>query len=669
METLPIILILLGASVASVVLCRRFNLPPILGYLLVGTLSGPHAFSVLNDFAAAEHLAEFGVVFLMFSIGLEFSLPRLIAMRRIVFGLGCLQVLVSLLCVTIIGRFLGLSWQAGLALGGVLAMSSTAVLTKLLGERMEIASAHGREVMGVLLFQDLAVIPLLILIPAFSQPPELLLITMGKALLKSVVVLLLVFIIGKQLLRRWLMIVARGKSSELFVLNVLFVTLGLACATQAVGLSMSLGAFVAGMLISETEFRHEVEEDIKPFRDVLLGLFFITVGMMLDFSLVLAHLAVVLVVLLSFLLVKFALVFALSRFVASSSTGVAMRSGLWLCAGGEFGFVLLAGIREHAVASSAAAQVVLAVLVLSILLAPLIVQFSDRLVLRFTANEWLMRSLELTTLAARSMTTEKHVLICGYGRSGQYLGRFVAQEGVSFVALDLDPDRVREAAAAGENVVYGNAMRRETLIAVGITRASVMVISFADTRAAEIVLEHVRALAPGLPVVVRSSDEKDLDVLQRSGAAEVVPEALEAAIMLASHALIQVGIPIKRVLKRARLIRAARYRTLRGFFHGESDRYDEERDIDDPRLRSLPLPEGADAIGKTLDEVALANFGVEFMGIRRKHSRILEPSGELRFEANDVVVLLGPPTALAAAEDCLLEGPGEGAMERLLESV
>ena len=667
METLPVVLILLGASVASVILCRRYNLPPILGYLLVGTISGPHALSVLENFEAAEHLAEFGVVFLMFSIGLEFSLPRLIAMRRIVLGLGCLQVLVSILCVTVIGQFIGMSWQAGVALGGVLAMSSTAVLTKLLSERMEIGAAHGRDGRGVLLFQDLAVIPLLILIPAFSQPPDLLLVTMGKALLKSVVLLTLVFILGKQLLRRWLMVVARGKSAELFVLNVLFVTLGLASVTQAIGLSMSLGAFVAGMLISETQFRHQVEEDIKPFRDVLLGLFFITVGMMLDFSLVLHHLAIVLLVLCAFMLAKFALIFGLSRLVGSQ-TGVAMRTGLWLCAGGEFGFVLLSGIREHAVASTAATQIVLAVLVLSMLLAPLVVLFSDRLVLRFTANEWLSRSLALTSLAARSMTTEKHVLICGYGRSGQYLGRFMAQEGVSFVALDLDPDRVREAAAAGENVVYGNAMRRENLIAAGINRASVVVISFADTRAAEIVLEHVRVLVPELPVIVRSTDEKDLDLLQRSGAAEVVPETLETAIMLASNALIHLGIPINRVLKRARLTRSARYRTLRGFFHGESDRYDEELDSEEQRLRAVPLLEGAYAIGRTPDEVGLCALGVEVNGIRRKNSRILEPSGDIRFEADDVAVLLGTLTALASAEDCLINGPDNESPESLLES-
>ena len=341
--------------------------------------------------------------------------------------------------------------------------------------------------------------------------------TMGVALLKALALLSLVFLLGKHLLGHWFVIVARGKSAELFVLNVLFVTLGLAWLTEAVGLSMALGAFVAGMLISETEFRHQVEEDIKPFRDVLLGLFFVTVGMMLDVSLVFSNLLVVIPVLVALLVVKFALVFGLSRIFGSMS-GAAMRSGLWLCAGGEFGFVLLSTIREYSVAPSVVVQVVLAALVLSMLLAPIIVHFSDRLVLRFAASEWLMRSLQLTSLAARTLSTEKHAVICGFGRSGQHLARFMAHEEVTYVALDLDPDHVRDAAAAGENVVYGDATRRETLLAAGITRASVLIITFLDTRAAERVLQHVRELNPGLPVVVRTLDEKDFDLLQRAGA-------------------------------------------------------------------------------------------------------------------------------------------------------
>ena len=655
METLPIILILLGASVLSVILFRRLALPPILGYLLVGTLIGPHALSLFGHLAGADYLAEFGVVFLMFSIGLEFSLPKLVAMKRIVFGLGLLQVLVTLAVVTGLSLATGLSWQAGVALGGALAMSSTAVLTKLLSERLELDAAHGREVMGVLLFQDLAVIPLIILIPSFSQSPEQMLMTMGFALLKAVVLLAVVFFLGKRLLSQWFLVVARGKSSELFVLNVLFVTLALAWLTEEVGLSMSLGAFVAGMLISETEFRHQVEEDIKPFRDVLLGLFFVTVGMMLDIELVLAHLPAVLAVLGALLLVKFSLVFGLSRLFGSMSGG-AMRTGLWLCAGGEFGFVLLADIRQYKVAPSATVQIVLAALVISMFIAPLIVHYSNRLVLRFAVSEWLMRSLQLTRLAAHTIGTDKHAVICGFGRSGQHLARFMAHEEVSYVALDLDPDRVHEAAAAGENVVYGNATQRETLVAAGISRASVLIVSFLDTRAAEKVLRHVRELVPGLPVVVRTLDEKDFERLQRAGAAEVVPETLEAAMMLASHALIHAGVPINRVLKRIRQTRAARYRTLRGFFHGDSDHDEHEHDSDEPRLRSVSLAEGAYAIGKILGDLALGDLGVEVTAIRRQNTQTLEPTGTTRFESGDVVVMLGVQVALSKAEGRLLKG-------------
>jgi CPA2 family monovalent cation:H+ antiporter-2 len=655
MHTLPLILMLLGACVVSVIVFRRLALPPILGYLLVGTLVGPHALNVVPDVADVGHLAEFGIVFMMFSIGLEFSLPKLFAMKRIVFGLGAAQVLGTLLAVAGIAMLAGLSWQAGVSVGGALAMSSTALLVKLLGERLELDSPHGREVIGVLLFQDLAVVPLLILIPSFSQAPETMAWLMGVAVLKAAVVLMVVLHFGKRGLSRWFVVVARGKSAELFMLNVLLVTLGLAYLTEMAGLSMALGAFIAGMLISETEFRHEVAEDIKPFRDVLMGLFFVTVGMMLDLPLVLEHLAVVLAILVGLLVVKFAVVLAASRLFGASPGG-AMRSGLWLCAGGEFGLVLLSLIRQTGVAPPAVVQAVLAALVVSLLCAPFIVHYSERLVMRFVSSEWMLRSMQLTRLAAKAMRTEKHAVICGFGRNGQQLARFMAHEGVSYLALDLDPDRVAEAAAAGENVVYGDATRRETLAAAGVGRASVLVISFADTRAAERVMHHARELAPGLPIVVRTTDEKDFDALQRAGAAEIVPETLELAMMLASHALIQSGVPIGRVLKRIRQTRAARYRSLRGFFHGGHDLGEDDRDHEETRLGSVSLEAGAFAVGKTVDELALDRTGAEVTAVRRRDIRTQEPSADMRLEAGDVVVLLGAPEALALAEERLLKG-------------
>jgi CPA2 family monovalent cation:H+ antiporter-2 len=630
--------------VLAVVIFRRFNLPPVLGYLAVGSIIGPHALNLMSDIHSAEYLAEFGVVFLMFSIGLEFSLPKLYAMKRIVFGLGLLQVVLTMLLVAILVMALGIGWQLGIALGGVLAMSSTAVLTKLLTERMQLNTAHGREIMGVLLFQDLAVVPLLVIIPSLTQPPEELAMLLGIALLKAVVVLSVILVFGQKLMRKWFHFVARAKSSEVFVLNVLLITLGLATLTQMAGLSLALGAFVAGMLISETEYRLQVEEDIKPFRDVLMGLFFVTIGVKLDLHILIGLWWQVLLLLSALLLSKAAIVGLLS-WRLGSSPGNAIRSALWLCAGGEFGFVLLGEITHM---PKEVEQVVLTSLVLSMLIAPFIVQYSEKLVMRFVASEWLTRSMHLTQIAAQSMGTEKHAILCGFGRNGQYLARFLGEEGINYIALDLDPDRVREAAAGGESVVFGDAGRKEALMAAGLMRASVVIVTMSDTPLAEKVLHHVQALRPDLPVVVRTADERDMAKLAKAGAAEVVPETLEASLMLASHALVLVGVPINRVLKRIRQTRSQRYRLLRGFYRGISDR--EEDDSHQPRLHSVWLSPGAAAVGRTLAELAVESFGCEVSAIRRRGIRAIEPAPETRLEEGDVIVVLGTPEAVAAAE-------------------
>ena len=649
MNALSLVLLLLGASVLAVVLFRRLNLPPVLGYLLVGSLIGPHAFNFLKDVTQAQHLAEFGVVFLMFSIGLEFSLAKLYAMKRIVFGLGVLQVTLSMLLIASIVMLFGLSWQHGVAIGGVLAMSSTAVLTKLLAERMQLDTPHGREILGVLLFQDLAVVPLLVLIPSLAEPPERLAMLLGVALLKAAAVLAVILFFGQHLMRRWFHVVARAKSPEVFILNVLLITLSLAALTDAAGLSLALGAFVAGMLIAETEYRIQVEEDIKPFRDVLMGLFFVTIGVKLDLHVLLANWWLVLVVLALLLTVKGVIV-GLASWRLGSSPGNAIRSALWLCAGGEFGFVLLDEIIHL---PKVAEQAVLTALVLSMLVAPFIVQYSEKIVMRFVASEWLLRSMQLTKIAAQSMGTEKHAILCGFGRNGQYLARFLNRENINYVALDLDPDRVSEAAAAGENVVFGDVARREALVAAGLMRASVLVVTMNDTPLAERILYHVNAVRPDLPVVVRTGDERDLARLSKAGAAEVVPETLEASLMLASHALVLVGVPLNRVLRRLREVRSQRYRLLRGFYRGLSDRDDSEEG--QQRLHSVWLAPGASGIGKTLEELDLPALGCEISAIRRRGIRSVEPALDARLEEGDVIVLLGGPEAVQLAEKRLMK--------------
>lgn len=653
-NTLQLTLILLAAAVLMVVLFRTLNLPSILGYLLVGIVVGPHALNVGADSVGARHLAEFGVVFLMFSIGLEFSLARLYRMKKLVFGLGLAQVLGTMLLATLLMWTVGLPWYSGFALGGALSMSSTAVLSKLLAERLELEAPHGREVMGVLLFQDIAVVPLLILVPALSSPAAELAEKLMWAGFKAVVVLTVVVFLGQRLMGAWFFIVARTKSAELFILNVLLITLGLAYVTELAGLSLALGAFLAGMLISETEYRYQVEDDIKPFRDVLLGFFFITIGTYLDWHVVVDNLFWVVVFVLLLLGGKLGVTWLLSR-ALGASPGTALRTGLWLCAGGEFGFVLMAQISESQLLEPHQLQIVLAGLVLSLLLAPIIVHFSDRLVMRFVASEWLMRSMQLTSLAAQTLEAAKHVIVCGYGRTGQHLVRFMENEDVTIVALDNDPERVSTATMAGEPAVFGDCSRRETLIAAGIMRADVLIVTFADTHVAMKILHHAKELRPELPVVVRTAVETDVDKLIAAGAAEVVPEALESGIMLSTHALALLGVPMHRVIKRLRSVREQHYTVFRGAFPGIGDDASLLPESEQARLHAVHLPAGAYAVGLSVDELDLAVTGAGLSSVRRRGGKGVVASDE-QLQIGDTVLLMGSQAAVVAAESLLLTG-------------
>jgi CPA2 family monovalent cation:H+ antiporter-2 len=524
--TLELVLILLLAAVVVVAVFRLLALPALLGYLLVGVLIGPNALGLVSDSAETRYLAEFGVVFLMFSIGLEFSLAKLLTMRRLVLGLGAAQVGISIVLIVFVAMATGADWRAGLVLGGVFAMSSTAILAKMLSERLELNSPHGRQIVGILLFQDLAVVPLLIVIPALARGAETVLVALGLAVVKAAVVLVVLLYFGQRLMRPWFTLVARQKSSELFVLNVLLITLGLAWITELAGLSLALGAFLAGMLISETEFRYQVEQDIKPFRDVLLGLFFVTVGMMLDPAALIDYWYWILGLLVLVLVAKTVIVASLGR-LFGTDTSVSLRSALALAGAGEFGLVLLAQAANLSVIDDVRMQIALATLILSMLISPFLIEYSEHMVRRFSGAEWMNRAMALHNIAVQTMGAEQHVIICGYGRSGQNLARFFEREGVGFIALDFDPQRVREAAAAGESVVFGDAARREVLIAAGLLRANALVVSYADTASALRILSLVQELRPGLPVVVRTLDDSDIDELKQAGAAEVVAEILE----------------------------------------------------------------------------------------------------------------------------------------------
>ncbi len=666
MSGLELTLFYLLAAVLGVVVCRSLKLPPMLGYLAVGVLIGPNALALAQNADSVRYLGEFGVVFLMFVIGLEFNLGKLRAMRQHVFGLGLLQVALTMLLIfagaLLIGRLAPslwqLSWQGALALSGAAAMSSTALVVKLLSDRLELDSEHGRRVMGILLFQDLAVVPLLVLIPALGAPAEQMVGAMAMALLKAVILVGLLLTGGQRLMRWWLTLVARRKSEELFVLNLLLVTLALAWLTELAGLSLALGAFIAGMLISETEYKHQVETDIRPFHDVLLGLFFISIGMMLDWREVAQNWPLVLLLLLVPVLLKLVLITALA-WALGSTQGVALRTGLYLAQAGEFGFVLLSLAQGSELVPPNLLNPVLASMVLSMLVTPLIVLNANAIVMKLVANEWMQQSLQMTSIARKAINTQRHVIICGYGRCGQNLARMLDQEGIAYIALDLDPDRVRQAAAAGNSVVFGDAARVQSLMAAGLARASAVVVTYLDTPGALKVLGSVREHAPSVPVVVRTVDDHDLEKLQAAGATEVVPEAIEGSLMLASHALALVGVPMRRVIRSAQAQREARYSLLRGYFHGADD--DTVQELEQERLATLTLPAGLRAIGQSLGEQALHAVGVRVVHLRRADGQLVGADDSLVLKDGDTLVLSGRPPALALAEEKLLrERPSRG---------
>lgn len=632
------------------------RLPPMLAYFMVGVLFGPYAFSLLPDTESGRHFAEFGIVFLMFSIGLEFSLPKLYAMRKTLFGLGGAQVIITMATIMIVCSLSGFSLAVSFVVASALTMSSTAIVSKILMERVDLNSRHGRLSIGVLLFQDLAVIPILVLIPALGADTANLTTLLGFAFLKTVVLLFILFKFGKTVINFWFGLVARQRSRELFVMNVLMVTLLLAFATNLAGLSYALGAFIAGMLISETRYRYQVESDIASFRDILMGLFFISVGMLLDFNYLAQNIALVSGLLIAFVLFKAVLIACLVR-VYGYEWGVGIRTGVILGQAGEFGFVILTLALGQSLIGGDELQLVLSACLLSMIFAPFIIQFNGRIARKLVKSYTSNSSRQIDHIEHAGKGFSGHVIVCGYGRSGQYLGRFLKEEGIEFVALDIDPTRVHEATIAGDHVMYGDAGRGAVLEAAGAGRAKALIISYAEMRSSMKILHVTKEHYPNLPVIVRTADETHMEEFREAGAREVVPEVLEGSLMLASHALVILGVPLHRVVKRIRNFRGEHYQMFKGYFHGVTDATAEFENKQEVRLHPVEITKKAHAEDLRLDQIDLAKYDVEIQHLRRPNMRAdISPRPDIVLNEGDVLILLGPQKGIVAAENYLISG-------------
>tara|TARA_X000000368_G_scaffold399832_1_gene371167 strand:+ start:480 stop:2369 length:1890 start_codon:yes stop_codon:yes gene_type:complete len=627
-----------------------------IAYFAVGLFLGPYAFGILPDSESSRHFVEFGIVFLMFTIGLEFSLPKLNSMRHILFGLGGTQVLITLATTIIFSTFLGLDLAEAFIIGSALTMSSTAIVSKILMERIDLHSRHGQLSIGILLFQDIAVIPILILIPVFNAQVIDLYSLLWISLFKIIVLLFILFRVGRPIMNFWFGIVAKQKSRELFVLNVLMITLIFAYVTKLTGLSYALGAFIAGMLISETRYRYQVESDIASFRDILLGLFFISIGMMLNIEVFIKYYLVIFLLFAGYTIFKIVLIAFLTK-MFKYELGVGIRSGIILGQAGEFSFVILALGQEQNLISGDLLQIILSVCLISMLFASFIIPFNGRIA-RFISKEYLRNSAKLVNkIEASSEDFSGHVIICGYGRGGQYLGRFLKEENISFIAIDMDLNRVNDAANAGEKVMYGDASRRVVLRAAGIERAKALVITYSDDRASTKVLNVIRETYPDLPVVVRTSDDSSIQQLQDAGATDVVPEVLEGSLMLASHALVLLDIPLTRVIRKIRSFRNERYKIFRGYFMGASEAGDDLQGQDQLQLHSIEIKNNFYLFDKLINEIPFKEFSVEIQHLRRPNMlEDIEPRPDIRLSKNDVIVILGLPNNLIQFEKFTING-------------
>jgi CPA2 family monovalent cation:H+ antiporter-2 len=644
-------LILLFAAVLLVAIFRRLGQPVILAYLLAGVLLGPYGAAVITGQAIMQTIAELGIVFLMFSLGLEFSLPRLIAMRMLVLGVGGLQVLFTSSLFFWLAWWWGLSLSQALVVSGTLALSSTAVVIKQLGEQKQLHTRRAQLGVSVLLFQDLAVVPLLVMIPILARPEvqgSALLAEIAWATLKGLFALSSLLAVGKWLLPLLFHEVARARSDELFVLSALLVALLAASLTQWMGLSMALGAFLAGMMLGESHYRHQLEVDIRPFRDVLMGLFFITIGMTMDWQLVARAWWQVILSVLGLILIKSLLVLLAGRLMGERKRD-AMATGIMLSQVGEFGFVLLALANHHGLLDHQLISLLIGIGVTSIAMTPWLVQRAHGLARSLTDSALLSRS----EVAQSGLSKHQHVIIAGFGRAGQTCARFLKLEDIPFLALDLDPERVSEAKSAGEQVAFGDASRRDILLAAGLLRARLVIITFDDRKRVEAMLTLIKELAAEVRVLVRTRDDSFLEAFKQAGAYEVIPESQEGALMLVSHLLLNCNVPIGRVIRRMEHERSSQYRFLHGFYWGDQSAGNLETDQLLERLHPVLLHDQAWAVGRTVQALALDTVRIKEV---QRGEQSLEPRPELTLAAGDRLVLFGNAVAMEQAEQRLLEG-------------
>jgi len=637
------------------VVFQRLKIPAVVGFLITGILLGPGGLGLVRDLGVINAVAEIGVMMLLFIIGLEFSLERLQRIQRYFWLGGGLQVLLTIAAVALISRLLGAKVEETLVYGFLVALSSTAVVLKLLSDKKQLDSPHGQISMGILIFQDMALVPMLAIIPLLANIKSVSVVALGSRFFLSLLAVAAVFFLARKIMPAVIGLIVRTRIKEIFLLSALFACLGMAYLTASLGLSLALGAFLAGIIISESSYSLQVVSDVLPFKDVFNSLFFVSIGMLLDTRMAWHLRWQVLAVVTGIILLKIAVVFLTVRLLRFNAR-ISLLTALGLAQIGEFSFVLARVCQDNDLLSGPVFQVFVASSVLTILATPLLMEAGPRLVEKIQERGVLSASLERANMESEGL--REHVIIAGFGLNGRNLARVLKETGISYVIVEINPETFRAACQAGEPVIFGDASSQVILQEAAIARARAMVIAISDPAAARRVVSLARQLNPEVFIIVRTRFVTEIEELYGLGADDVIPEEFETSIEIFVRVLEKYHLPRNIINTQVQVIRSERYGILRGARSSSRRLTEKIYDyLEAGVVETFLVPEGSWLEGKTLGEIDLrGKTGVTVIAVVRNEKTHSAPGADFRLDTRDILVLVGDHQAMDRAFGYLENG-------------
>ncbi len=650
-EFLKSLIIILGVSAIAVFILNKFRIPSIVGFLIAGVLIGPHGLELIKDLRLVEIFAEIGVVLLLFTIGLEFSLKKLLALRKTIFVGGMLQVLITFLIVFAISNALGNDLNTSLILAFLIPLSSTAIVMKLLFDRAEIDSPHGRISLGLLIFQDFCVVLFMLMIPLLAGA-ERGAKEIAWVLIKSAGIIAAVIISSRWLVPRALHQIVHTKMRELFIISIIFICLGAAYLTYELGLSLALGAFIAGLIISESEYSYQAISDILPFKESFNGLFFISVGMLMNLNFFISNLSAVMLAVLVIIMLK-TLTSTAAAFIIGSNLRVSLHSGLILSQIGEFSFVLAVAALKAGLITEVTYQYFLSTAIITMLLTPLFIYISPQVSIWVTSRKLLARFRETKAFTEMSKTADRksdHIIIIGFGINGRNLALVLKDLEVPYVILEMNSRTVSKWREEGEPIFYGDGTSQEILQKLGIKKAKAVVVSISDPSAARKIVMTARKINPGIYLVVKTGYLTEVQDLLAIGADEVIPAEFETSIQLFSRVLQFYHMPGALIEKYASKFRKDHYRL---FVKGETPKrlfHDTIAVMPDVDYESYIVEKGSPSVGCSVKELDIQQrTGAHVIAVKRGKETIKGLLADFIFQPEDIVFLIGDKSSLENA--------------------